>query len=113
VILLWQAITVSLFSLPMALTNWQPLTALQMLGFTVCGLLGNAAHFCFTRSYRVADISATQSVKFLDLVWAAMLGWLAFGDVPSQTTLIGGCVICAATLWNARRESTHPLRRAD
>lgn len=112
VILLWQAITVSLFSLPMALVNWQPLSLTQALGFTVCGLLGNAAHFCLTRSYRVADISATQSVKFLDLVWAALLGWLAFGDLPSQSTLIGGCVICAATLWNARRESTAASRRA-
>ena len=34
-----------------------------------------------------------------------MMGWLLFGDVPTQSTLIGGTVICAATLWIARRES--------
>ena len=74
----------------------------------LCGVLGSAGHYCLTRSYAVADISATQSVKFLDLVWAALIGWLAFGDVPSRSTLIGGVVICAATLWIARRESRGP-----
>ncbi|MFZ2649425.1 MAG: DMT family transporter [Burkholderiaceae bacterium] len=105
VILVWQAITVSLFSLPLALPNWQALSAWQWAGFALCGLLGSAGHYCLTRSFAAADISATQSAKFLDLVWSALLGWLLFTDVPSQTTLIGGTVICAATIWLARRES--------
>lgn len=105
VILMWQCLTISLFSLPLALPNWQWPSAAQWAGFMVCGLLGTAAHYCLTRSFRVADISATQSMKFLDLVWSALLGWLVFADVPSQTTLIGGAVICAATIWVARRES--------
>ena len=71
----------------------------------LCGLLGSLGHYCLTRSFRVADISATQSVKFLDLVWAALLGWVVFADVPSSSTLLGGVVICAATVWLARRES--------
>lgn len=112
VILLWQAITVSLFSLPMALLNWQQPSVAQWLGFAVCGLLGNGAHYCLTQSYRVADISATQSVKFLDLIWATLIGWMAFGDSPSQATLIGGSVICAATLWIARRERRRQTRPA-
>jgi drug/metabolite transporter (DMT)-like permease len=109
VIVLWQAITVTLFSLPLALPNWQSPTTVQWLLFLVCGLLGSAGHYCLTRSFTVADISATQSVKFLDLVWASLLGWLVFADVPSQTTLIGGAVICASTLWIARREARSRL----
>ena len=105
VIVLWQAISVSLFSLPMALLVWQPPSALQWLGFAVCGVLGSAGHYCLTRSYGAADISATQSAKFLDLVWSSLLGWMVFADVPTHSTLIGGAVICAATLWLARRES--------
>ncbi len=65
-----------------------------------------------------ADISATQSAKFLDLVWSALMGWLLFTDIPSHSTLIGGTVICAATIWVARRESrgvnrTGPAGAAD
>jgi drug/metabolite transporter (DMT)-like permease len=105
VILVWQALTVSVLSLPLALLNWQSPSWGQWLGFLACGFLGSLGHFCLTRSYHVADISATQSVKFLDLVWASLLGWLVFANIPSQSTLIGGAVICASTLWIARRES--------
>ena len=111
VILLWQAITVSLFSLPMALPNWQSPSALQWLGFLLCGVLGSSGHYCLTRSFRVADISSTQSVKFLDLMWSAALGWMVFSDTPSQSTLIGGALICATTIWIARREARPPAAR--
>lgn len=105
VIVLWQAITVTAFSLPLALVHWQWPTASQWAAFAACGVIGTVGHYCLTRSYAVADISATQSVKFLDLVWAALLGWAVFGDIPSRSTLAGGFVICAATIWIARREA--------
>ena len=105
VIVLWQCISITLFSLPMAMLNWQTPTTAQTIAFLFCGLLGSLGHYCLTRSFSVADISATQSVKFLDLIWAAVLGWIVFGDVPSNSTLIGGFVICASTLWLAHRES--------
>lgn len=105
VIVLWQSITVTLLSLPLALLHWQAPTPAQWAGYLMCGLLGSGAHYCLTRAYGVADISATQSLKFLDLVWATLMGWLVFSDQPSQSTLIGGLVISASTLWIARRES--------
>ena len=70
----------------------------------MCGVLGSTAHYCLTRSFGVADISATQSVKFLDLVWASIMGWLVFSDPLSQSTWLGGLLILASTVWIARRE---------
>ncbi len=104
VIVLWQSVTVTAFSLPLALWVWQAPTAQQWLGFALCGVLGTGGHYCLTRSFQAADISSTQSMRFLDLLWAAVLGWLMFGDLPTLTTLLGGVVICTATLWVARRE---------
>ena len=112
VIVAWQGITVTLFSLPMALLHWQAPSLLQWFIFLLCGMMGSAAHYCITRSYKIADISATQSVKFLDLVWSALIGWLMFSDSPSQSTLIGGTVICASTIWIAHREAKRALLRA-
>ena len=106
-ILLWQAITVTLLSLPLALPGWSWPSPVQWLGFLACGVLGSAGHYCLTRSYRIADISATQSAKFLDLVWSALMGWLLFADLPTASTLLGGAVIATATLWVARREARH------
>jgi drug/metabolite transporter (DMT)-like permease len=110
VIVVWQAISVSLFSLPMAVWTWQQPSTLQWLGFALCGLLGSGGHYALTRSFSVADISSTQSVKFLDLIWSSALGWLMFADLPTQTTLMGGAVICASTLWVARREHRAPAQ---
>jgi drug/metabolite transporter (DMT)-like permease len=105
VIVVWQSITVSLFTLPFALIHWQWPTAAQWAIFLVCGLLGSTGHWCLTNAYRLADISATQGVRFLDLVWALVLGYLVFGDRPSASTIAGGCVIFGATVWIARREA--------
>ena len=104
-ILVWQAITVALLSLPLALLAWRCPGPWEWAGFALSGLLGSAGHYCLTRSFRAADISATQSAKFLELVWAALLGWAVFGDLPTSSTLAGGALISAATLWIARRES--------
>ncbi len=109
VIVLWQALTVSVLSLPMALPNWQMPIPIQWLGFAATGVLGTLAHYCLTRAFALADISATQSLRFLDLVWASLLGWLVFGDVPSQSTWLGAFVILWATVWIARREGRRKL----
>jgi drug/metabolite transporter (DMT)-like permease len=111
VIVLWQALTVTVLSLPMALPNWQAPTAWQWLGFAVTGVLGSLGHYCLTRAFHSADISATQSLRFLDLVWASLLGWMVFGDVPSPSTWAGALVILLATVWIARRESQREGQR--
>ena len=55
------------------------------------------------RGFRIADISATQSLKFLDLIWASVMGFLFFGNIPTQSTVIGASVILMATIWIANR----------
>ena len=104
VIVMWQSITVTLFSLPLALMNWQQPTLWQWSGFVATGILGTVGHYCLTRAFSVADISATQSLRFLDLVWTTLFGFLVFGDFPSQWTWIGASVILVSTVWIARRE---------
>lgn len=105
VIVLWQTLSVTVLSLPLALLHWQTPSLAQLGAFAVSGLIGTTGNYCLTRAFAVADISASQSVKFLDLVWATLLGWLIFSDQPSGTTLIGGIVICTAAILIARREA--------
>ncbi|MBL8383555.1 MAG: DMT family transporter [Burkholderiales bacterium] len=111
VIVVWQAITVSVFSLPLALGNWQPVSGWQWAGFAACGVLGSVGNYCQTRALHVTDVSATQPVRFLDLVWASVLGWLMFADIPGINAIAGGLVIGVATLWIARREAGQGGRR--
>ena len=102
---MWQNITVTIFALPLALLNWTSPTLAQWAFFLVCGLLGSGAHLCMTRAFSLADISATQPVRFLDLIWSAAFGFMLFGESPTVSALIGGAIIVASTAWLARREA--------
>lgn len=105
VIVVWQTATVAIMSLPLAIVFWSWPTQQQWLFFLAAGFLGSSGHYCLTHSLKAADISATQSVRFLDLVWATGWGLVIFGDQPNSLTFIGGMVIVAATVWIARREA--------
>jgi len=106
VIVAWQAITVSAFSLPFAVFGWTWPSLEQWGWFLMTGLLGSAGHWCLTEAFRIADLSAIQPVKFIDMIWSAALGWLVFTEVPAATTFAGAAVIFTATTWIARREAT-------
>lgn len=105
VIVMWQNITVTVIALPLALPFWSAPTGVQWGVFAVCGLLGSAAHWCMTRAFSLADISATQPMRFLDLIWSALFGFVLFSDTPTAFTLVGGAVIVTSTVWIARREA--------
>jgi drug/metabolite transporter (DMT)-like permease len=96
---------VSILLVGFALAYWAPPTPLQWALLVLCGFLGAGGHYCMTRAFRVTDISAVQPVKFLELVWAAILGIAVFGTMPATATVIGGAVILLATLLLARHES--------
>lgn len=104
VIVFWQAITVSIFSFPFAYLVWQQPSLLQWLGFIAAGVLGSTGHYCLTRGFKATEISATQSLRFLDLIWSSLAGFLVFSDIPSHFTIIGACVILCSTIWIAKRE---------
>lgn len=73
--------------------------------FALSGVLGTAGHICLTRAFALADMSVTLPIKFLELVWAAILGFIVWSEVPGQATWIGGLIIFASTTWIARREA--------
>lgn len=107
----WQSIAISVCAAPAALVMWQPMSTGHWLLFGLTGLMGSIGHYCMTRSFHRVDISATQSARYLDLLWASLFGLIFFGDWPTATTFLGGAVILAATLWIAQREARSPPDR--
>lgn len=114
VIVFWQSIWVSVLAAPVALWLWVEPSLVQWGWVIVSGMLGSLGHWCLTRAYVIADISAAQPVKFLDLVWATIMGFVIFGDTPAVATLVGGTLIVIGTIWAARREAASkvPLQSA-
>lgn len=105
VIVVWQALTVTVFSAPMALAVWQAPEPRHWIILAGCGVLGAIGHYCMARAFVLANVSAMQPVRFLDMVWAAFFGVILFGEWPSASALLGGSIIVGSTVWIARREA--------
>lgn len=103
-IVVWQSVVIALFSLPLGWLHWTAPTTWQWIGFAATGVMGSTGHYCMAKGFSIADISATQSLKFLDLIWATAMGFLLFGDIPTRSTVAGASVIVLATVWIAKRE---------
>ncbi len=91
--------TVSIGLAPLALLQWQPISALQAAGLALVALLATLGHYMMSRAFSLAPLAVTQPVTFLNLVWAALLGSLFFGEPVDIWVLIGGGLIIGAISW--------------
>jgi len=92
-------------SLVPALFVWQapPLATWPFL--VGMGLAGTAGHLCYVRSFSMADASAVLPYDYSRMLFAALIGYFAFSEVPDQWTWVGSGIIAGATLYIARREA--------
>lgn len=60
------------------------------------GVTGGLGHYLFTQAYQHAPASMLAPFSYLQLLWAGLLGWLVFGQVPHPLALLGMAVIAAA-----------------
>ncbi|HEX5127596.1 MAG TPA: DMT family transporter [Rhodocyclaceae bacterium] len=73
-----------------------PLSTLDIGLFLSLGMLGGVGHFCFIQAFRDSPASMLAPVTYLQLVWAGLLGWLVFHQVPASLTLLGMLIIAVA-----------------
>lgn len=93
---------------PLAAMVWQPVTPTQLGALALVALAATAGHYCMTRAFKVAPMTVTQPVTFLQLVWATLLGALVFGEGIDAFVLLGGAVIIAAislVTWGEARQA--------
>lgn len=104
-IVTYQTLTVSAFALIPAVIVWQTpsWTNLALLGMTA--LVATGAHLCWIRALKEADVTVTQPIKFLTLVWAAAIGFFIYSEVPDIWVWVGGAIIFASASYIAHREA--------
>ena len=105
VIVAWLSMFVTLALLPPALLVWRTPSAEEILWLTATAACATAGHYTLTRAMHLAELTMLQPFMFLQLVWASLLGLVAFGEVPDVRTWIGGAVIVTAATYIARREA--------
>jgi drug/metabolite transporter (DMT)-like permease len=75
------------------------------------GVIGGVAQVLLTEAWASAQVSALAPYSYSSLLWAVLLGWLAFGDIPGLPTLAGAALIVVASLYILHREITLRRRR--
>ncbi len=73
------------------------------------GVSSGLAHVLFTRAYGLAPVSALAPYEYTMLLWGGLAGFVVFGEVPSETTIIGAAIVALSGLYNLHRER---VRRA-
>lgn len=96
-------------ALPFVIGGPKP-TPVQVLLFLFTGAAGGVGHYLFTAAYREAPASMLAPMLYLQLIWAALMGWLVFDHVPHGIALAGMAVVaCAGILVaTARRAPPEP-----
>ena len=69
---------------------------------------------CVITGLRTGDISAVAPFRYTALIWAMLLGYVAFGDKPDRYMLIGAAIIVLSGLYAFYRERVrHRLLATD
>lgn len=89
-------------SLPLPFV-WEWPTPSGWLLMVLVGILGGGGHFLLIVALRYASPATVAPVTYVQLVYAALLGWLVFGDAPDGWTVVGAALIAAGGLWTWRR----------
>jgi drug/metabolite transporter (DMT)-like permease len=53
---------------------------------------------------RTGDISAVAPFRYSALLWAILLGYLVFGDIPDRLMITGASIIVLSGLYTFHRE---------
>ncbi len=87
-----------------ALPVWQTPSGGQWLWLAAIGTLGSLFQFCLSQALKEADATALMPLDFTKLIWAAVIGYLVFAEVPTVWTWTGGMMIFAAATYISYRE---------
>jgi drug/metabolite transporter (DMT)-like permease len=84
--------------------NWTPPDAAGWALLTIGGLLGAFAHFALIKALDLGEASKLQPYGYTLMVWAAVIGLIAFGQFPDAFTVTGGVVIALSGVYAFYRE---------
>jgi drug/metabolite transporter (DMT)-like permease len=99
----YMAISV-LATVPFATMTWTPIAVTHLPVFLLTGLVGVIAHWLLAQAFRYGEVSLIAPFEYTGLVWAMILGYGLWGDVPTAGVLSGGGLIIASGIYMIRAE---------
>jgi drug/metabolite transporter (DMT)-like permease len=101
-----------LFGTAFAPFGWVTPSLRDFLLLSLFGVVSIAALACVNRSLKLAPASVVVPYQYTMIVWAVVLGYVVFGDVPDLFTLAGAAIIIAAGLYIFWREQVQARPQA-
>jgi drug/metabolite transporter (DMT)-like permease len=86
------------------LGGWTPPSASAVGLLALAAVLVLVGYQCVIMALRSGDISAIAPFRYTALLWALLLGYLVFGDVPDTLMVTGAAIIVASGLYAFYRE---------
>jgi drug/metabolite transporter (DMT)-like permease len=83
---------------------WVKPSALDFALMLLFGVISIVALACINLSLKLTAASVVVPYQYTLILWAIVLGYVVFGDVPDPLMLVGGAVIIAAGLYIFWRE---------
>ena len=91
---------------------WHSPTARELAALIALGVLGGFAHILLTESYRYAAASVVAPFDYTSMLWALLLGYWLFGELPDTLVYVGASIVAGAGLYVIWRERQLGLQRA-
>jgi drug/metabolite transporter (DMT)-like permease len=73
--------------------------------FALAGMFGSVGVMCLTHAFRLAPAAVVSPFEYSALIWATLLGFLLWGELPDGYTLLGAGVVISSGLYIIYRET--------
>jgi drug/metabolite transporter (DMT)-like permease len=98
-LLIWQLATVSIFHSLLLPFGFKWPTQYDLFLFAMCGVANLVGQVLWTKALMLAPATAVSPFFYFMLVWAAVIGFVVWGEVPTVALLAGSCIVVASGLF--------------
>lgn len=100
------AVVTVLLAAPIAARDFVRPSVTDLLTLVGIGVATHLGQLWITWAFRLERAGRASAVGYLQIVFAALWGWLLFGEIPDRWTWVGAATITLATL---RITRSHPV----
>jgi drug/metabolite transporter (DMT)-like permease len=93
---------------PFALFSWSTPASGDLIFFIGIAVLSTLSHVMSISAFRFADASTLAPLVYVELVGVAIIGYFAFDEIPTVTTVFGAALIVAAGAILIQRSAAEP-----
>ena len=84
---------------PFAVVFWVTPSFQEVLFLSIVALFATAGHFTMTMALKLAPITITQPISYVQIVWASCIGFIFFGETISIWFSVGASLIILSSLY--------------